>query len=190
MASPLGLLTAFILLLQTSAFTLPRNPPQYSPLTQLAAAHTSRRALLTTSPLLLPLLLPTASPADDFESIAARAAAVSAQMTADEEASRAEEERRARIAQTLKEDSRCMYDFTLPVGGRDKSVAELVGGRDLVKAVLVVNIKQDDPLARKNIPELIALAERCVVVFTGRCAECILLLSMLRLTLNFSLHSR
>jgi hypothetical protein len=29
------------------------------------------------------------------------------------------------------------------------------------KAVLVVNIKQDDPLTRKIIPELIALAERC-----------------------------
>jgi hypothetical protein len=37
-------------------------------------------------------------------------------------------------------------------------VADLVGE---AKAVLVVNIKQDDPLARKNIPELIALAERC-----------------------------
>ena len=29
-----------------------------------------------------------------------------------------------------------------------------------VKAILVVNIKQDDPLARKNIPELIALVTK------------------------------
>lgn len=29
-----------------------------------------------------------------------------------------------------------------------------------VKAILVVNMKQDDPIARKNIPELISLASK------------------------------
>ena len=31
-----------------------------------------------------------------------------------------------------------------------------------VKAILVVNMKQDDPIARKNIPELISLASKYV----------------------------
>jgi hypothetical protein len=29
-----------------------------------------------------------------------------------------------------------------------------------VKAILVVNMKQDDPIARKNIPELIELSQK------------------------------
>jgi hypothetical protein len=32
-----------------------------------------------------------------------------------------------------------------------------------VKAILVVNMKQDDPMARKNIPELISLASKYVI---------------------------
>ena len=31
---------------------------------------------------------------------------------------------------------------------------------ELVKPILVVNMKQDDPLARKNIPQLILLAAK------------------------------
>ena len=163
MAQHLGLLTALLFLIHASAFTpLHPQPPPSSSL----AATPSRRTFLTTSPL-IPLLLPTVAFADDFESISARAAAVSAQVIAAEEASRADDERRAQIAKTLKEDTRNIYDFTLPVSGRDKSVAELVGG-DSVKAILVVNIKQDDPLARKNIPELIALAERWVDFYVCR----------------------
>jgi hypothetical protein len=110
-------------------------------------------------------LVPTASHADDFESIAARAAAVSAQITQEEEnANRLEEERKMSLAKALKDDTRSIYDFELPVSGKSRGVKELVG--DNVKAVLVVNMKQDDPLARKNIPELIALADRldCLIV--------------------------
>ena len=39
--------------------------------------------------------------------------------------------------------------------GKEKGVA-------MVKAILVVNMKQDDLIARKNIPELISLAAKYV----------------------------
>lgn len=127
---------------------------------------------------------------DAFESIAARAARVSQEVTESERAQAAAEEESAQrlkeLAQKIKEDKRTIYDFTLPVNGKAREVAELVGqtfgdgnggdgwsdGREedvnvaegvlgtRVKAILVVNIKQDDPLARKNIPELIALAAK------------------------------
>lgn len=117
-----------------------------------------------------------------FESIAARAARVSQEVTEAEKAKAKDEEadqRRKDAAQKLKEDTRTIYDFTLPIGGKSREVAELVGqtfgeGSDAdgwgggqndgpgnsVKAILVVNIKQDDPIARKNIPELIALSRK------------------------------
>eukprot|EP00591_Stephanopyxis_turris_P013347 CAMPEP_0195520884 /NCGR_PEP_ID=MMETSP0794_2-20130614/17597_1 /TAXON_ID=515487 /ORGANISM="Stephanopyxis turris, Strain CCMP 815" /LENGTH=292 /DNA_ID=CAMNT_0040650319 /DNA_START=275 /DNA_END=1153 /DNA_ORIENTATION=- len=61
------------------------------------------------------------------------------------------------------------YDFEIPVDGKLVSFGDLVRQEDItvddkvkkkVKAILVVNIKQDDPIARKNIPELISLAAR------------------------------
>ena len=130
-----------------------------------------------------------AAPSASFESIAARAARVSREVAEAEEAEKAAEaeaeERRKEIAQKIRDDKRTIYDFSLPVGGVSRSVAELIGqefgggtsvdggGGDgwtdggevdkvgtRVKAILVVNIKQDDPIARKNIPELIALASK------------------------------
>jgi len=106
-----------------------------------------------------------------------------AQSAADDAAA----EKRRKYAQELKDDPRTIYDFTLPVGGKAREVTELLGqtfdegdGGDgwtdgseggtgateggklgtSVKAILVVNIKQDDPLARKNIPELIELVTK------------------------------
>jgi glutathione peroxidase-family protein len=69
------------------------------------------------------------------------------------------------------------YDFTFPVGGNPVSFSDLIQqqqqGSDSgsspakkVKAILVVNIKQDDPIARKTIPELIELATK----YSGRSA--------------------
>jgi glutathione peroxidase-family protein len=72
------------------------------------------------------------------------------------------------------------YDFSLPISDVETPFAEIirqvfstkeakltakegqtVSYRDAkVKAILVVNIKQDDPVARKTIPELISLAAR------------------------------
>jgi len=82
----------------------------------------------------------------------------------------------ARIVQQ-NSDSRSAYDFTLPVAGKDVPFRELIkqeyssgstsdGGEvvgkgvAMVKAILVVNMKQDDPIARKNIPEFISLAAK------------------------------
>ncbi|KAL3803792.1 hypothetical protein ACHAWO_009198 [Cyclotella atomus] len=159
--TPLGLTALLLLLLtaQSTAFAPPRTTSS-SPAT-LLSAHSDqampRRTILART--IAIALVPTASHADDFESIAARAAAVSAQITQEEEnANRLEEERKMSLAKALKDDTRSIYDFELPVSGKSRGVKELVG--DNVKAVLVVNIKQDDPLARKNIPELIALADR------------------------------
>jgi hypothetical protein len=60
-------------------------------------------------------------------------------------------------------DSRTAYDFSLPVAGIQTPFQDIIRNQNnTVKAVLVVNIKQDDPVARKNIPELIALAAKYV----------------------------
>jgi len=45
-------------------------------------------------------------------------------------------------------------EFSKDEEGKDTKIGEKV------KAILVVNIKQDDPLARKNIPELISMAAK------------------------------
>mmetsp|Transcript_27533 Transcript_27533/g.43322 ORF Transcript_27533/g.43322 Transcript_27533/m.43322 type:complete len:365 (+) Transcript_27533:147-1241(+) len=120
-----------------------------------------------------------------FESIAARAARVSQEVSEAEVAEQtAEEERKQALAKKLKDDPRTIYDFTLPMKGKETKVTEIIGQTfadegvkdsgdgwtdsgegggtvgSKVKAILVVNIKQDDPIARKNIPELIALANR------------------------------
>lgn len=117
----------------------------------------------------------SSAPSVSFQDIAARAARVSQEVDEAEKVQKAkeeeDEERRRELAQKLKDDKRTIYDFTLPVGGVQKKVADLVGqtfestidGGEVgskVKAILVVNIKQDDPIARKNIPELIALATK------------------------------
>lgn len=66
-------------------------------------------------------------------------------------------------------DTRTIYDFDLPVKGFDTPMTDLLvrpdkvdseGGKKQPKVVLFVNIKQDDVVARKNIPELIALASK------------------------------
>ena len=65
-------------------------------------------------------------------------------------------------------DGRTAYEFTLPVKGSDVPFKELVNqeyseeGSAKVKAILVINMKQDDPVARKDIPELISLAAKYV----------------------------
>jgi glutathione peroxidase-family protein len=127
-------------------------------------------------------------PSAAFESIAARAAKVSQEVSEAEIAQKAvdaeAEERRKELAKKIQDDPRTIYDFTLPVKGKEIKVGDIVGQTygmkdsgdgwtdgaaggvtdsalgTTVKAILVVNIKQDDPIARKNIPELIALAKR------------------------------
>jgi glutathione peroxidase-family protein len=61
------------------------------------------------------------------------------------------------------------YDFDFPVQGNKISFGDLIqqepesddpAAFKKVKVILVVNIKQDDPVARKTIPELISLASK------------------------------
>ena len=124
-------------------------------------------------------------PSSAFESIAARAAKVSQEVSEAEIAQKtADEERKKALAKKIKEDPRTIYDFTLPMKGKETKISDIVGQTfgdegvkdsgdgwtdtgevggtvgTKVKAILVVNIKQDDPIARKNIPELIALANK------------------------------
>jgi hypothetical protein len=116
--------------------------------------------------------------ADDegFASIAAKAANIAKTVEATEEAADALQEARTKSSN----DPRSAYEFSLPIAGEDVPFDELVRQvfttteipaageneavttkRDAkVKAILVVNMKQDDPIARKNIPELISLATK------------------------------
>ena len=54
----------------------------------------------------------------------------------------------------------------MPLKGEDVAFKDVIRqeydgeGIAKVKAVLVVNMKEDDPIARKDIPELIALAAK------------------------------
>lgn len=92
----------------------------------------------------------------DFAEIAARANKMSKDL----------DEKNPRTASTSRATDKSAYDFSLPVAGLPVPMSELVkqefseDGVPRVKAILFVNIKQDDPIARKNIPELIALATR------------------------------
>lgn len=90
-----------------------------------------------------------------FESIAARAAKISREI---EESS---------IKEAIRSTDKTAYDFSLPLQGEQVSFKDFVrqeyddeGIPRKVKAILVVNIKQDDPIARKDIPEMISLASK------------------------------
>lgn len=111
---------------------------------------------------------------EGFESIAARASQISKIVEAEE----AKKEEQAKAASQVA-DPRTVYDFSVPVAGVDVPFKDLIKqefttteipgeneGETItktdtkVKAILVVNIKQDDPLARRNIPELISLVSK------------------------------
>jgi hypothetical protein len=94
---------------------------------------------------------------ESFASIAERASKMS-------QAIRQEEAEQPSFGTTPKSaDSRTAYDFSLPMAGTQTPFKDIVRNHDnTMKAILVVNIKQDDPVARKNIPELIALAAKYV----------------------------
>lgn len=92
---------------------------------------------------------------ESFASIAARAAQLSSEVG----------EKTTTVAQKS-DDPRTAYDFSLPVAGETLQFSDIVHqqydseGRAKVKAVLVVNMKEDDPVARKDIPEFISLASK------------------------------
>ena len=118
------------------------------------------------------------TPTDDdesFASIAERANKMSKEM----DAINPQSQRRMASDSTLRPTNQTIYDFSLPIAGTPTPLADIirqefsskkvtipsknetVDYKDVkVKAIIVVNIKQDDPVARKAIPELIALAAK------------------------------
>ena len=122
-------------------------------------------------------VLPVKADSDDkdtdeesFSSIAARAARISKEVEVQDETTK--------VAAALQSDTRNAFDFDVPVQGELVPFKSLVrqefreDGTARVKAILVVNIKQDDPVARKNIPEFISLAAKY-----GRTGEFVVVLS-------------
>jgi hypothetical protein len=95
---------------------------------------------------------------ESFASIAARASVLS----------RDTGDRTATTITTTSDDPRTAYDFSLPVEGVDVPFKDIVRqeydeeGRARVRVLLVVNMKEDDPIARKDIPEFISLAAKYV----------------------------
>jgi glutathione peroxidase-family protein len=63
-------------------------------------------------------------------------------------------------------DTRTAYDFELPIEGVSTPFRDIIRqnvdeeGRVRCKVILVSNMKEDDPVARKDIPEFIALATK------------------------------
>jgi hypothetical protein len=96
-----------------------------------------------------------------FESIAERASQLSPKATG----STSDIQSRETTTDTAAPNKKSIYDFEVPVSGKQVPVRELVtreinGEVKQPKAILVVNIKQDDPIARKNMPQLISLGSR------------------------------
>ena len=120
-------------------------------------------------------LLSTSFPAvadDDeeetFASIAKRAASLSSDI--------AERSPAVVVVVSKTGDDRIAYDFSVPMYGEDVPLKKIVHqeydgeGSAKLKAILVVNMKEDDPVARKDIPEFIALAAKYVVARSSKVA--------------------
>lgn len=103
---------------------------------------------------------------DSFASIAARAGRISREVEAVNPS----------LSSEVRATDKTVYDFSLPVKGEMVPFGDIIrqeyttqaletfGGKSInvpkVKAIIVVNIKQDDPVARKTIPELMSLAAK------------------------------
>jgi len=136
----------------------------------------SRRDIVTAAGGLVAGLCINGLPAnadDSSESFASLAARASQMSKVVEEGKDLSEETTEKEKAAKYYDSRTVYDFTVPFEGEDIPFAEIIhqerneikgeNGEVVkesvkVKAILVVNMKQDDPVARKDIPELISLA--------------------------------
>lgn len=90
-----------------------------------------------------------------FAAIAARATEITKVL--DKEA--------AATAANIRKSEKTAYDFELPIVQENVKFQDVIHQEFYkdgvkVKAILVVNIKQDDPIARKCIPELISIATK------------------------------
>eukprot|EP00548_Thalassiothrix_antarctica_P005809 CAMPEP_0194146456 /NCGR_PEP_ID=MMETSP0152-20130528/20607_1 /TAXON_ID=1049557 /ORGANISM="Thalassiothrix antarctica, Strain L6-D1" /LENGTH=321 /DNA_ID=CAMNT_0038846983 /DNA_START=125 /DNA_END=1090 /DNA_ORIENTATION=+ len=101
---------------------------------------------------------------ESFESIAERASKMSKLVEQDNESNDIKKEEAAAARRKIRNvPTQTAYDYELPVAGELVSFGKLIKQNDersKVKVVLVVNMKQDDPVARKDIPELMALATK------------------------------
>ena len=101
---------------------------------------------------------------ETFASIAKRAASLSSDIA----------ERSPVVVVSKTGDNRTAYDFSVPMYGEDvpfrKIVRQEYDGEGIakLKAILVVNMKEDNPVARKDIPEFIALAAKYVVARSSK----------------------
>ena len=126
--------------------------------------HIARREVLTGFGAAMTVYLVGNSPAqaaeeesttESFAAIAARASQISKEI----------DKENAQIAATVRKSEKTAYDFELPIEAKNINFADVIKQEFYddgvkVKAILVVNIKQDDPVARKVIPELISLATK------------------------------
>ena len=92
---------------------------------------------------------------ESFAAIAARANQIKKEL----------DKENAQAAANVRKSEKTAYDFELPVEGSPVKFSDIIKQEFYddgvkVKAILVVNIKQDDPIARKTIPELISLATK------------------------------
>mmetsp|Transcript_32631 Transcript_32631/g.47846 ORF Transcript_32631/g.47846 Transcript_32631/m.47846 type:complete len:298 (+) Transcript_32631:137-1030(+) len=168
----------------TLAFTVHNNVQQTTRTTtalfhnddvnEEATGTSNRRLFLsTTTATAVASILPSIANADDvsFETIAERAARVAKIVEAEEANEDMSKDRELR-EKSRGADTRTAYEFSLPVAGESVPFGEMIkqefgevnaetGERDVkVKAIVVLNIKQDDPIARRDIAELIALASK------------------------------
>ena len=94
---------------------------------------------------------------ESFASIAARASKLSTTVS----------DKQAEVMR-MTADDKTAYDFSLPVKGVNVPFKDLINqefdedGKAKVKAILVVNMKEDDPISRTDIPEFISLAAKYV----------------------------
>ena len=92
---------------------------------------------------------------ESFAAIAARASKLSGDLS-----------EKIPLAKAKSDDTRTAYDFELPVQGNPVLFKDLVmqevtdNGVSKVKAIVVTNMKEDDPISRKDIPEFISLAAK------------------------------
>jgi len=99
-----------------------------------------------------------------FESIAERASQLSPKAITTVSTDQIKQSSES-TTETMALNKKSIYDFEVPVSGklvpvRDLVTREINGEKKQPKAILVVNIKQDDPIARKNMPQLISLGSR------------------------------
>lgn len=132
-----------------------------------------RRSFLSLISAIGPMLSIDSAFADDsgdeesFASIAARASKLSSSVG-----------EMAPSAVTRSTDGKTAYDFSLPVKGESVNFKDIIQqefddeGRARVKAILVVNMKEDDPISRTNIPEFISLAAKYVPQYLFLAACC------------------